>query len=460
MAEKIAARAAGEIKNSLNLKILIIGMLALLLLIPAGMVKGLIREREHRKADVIGEISSKWGNAQTVSGPVLTLPYKRYYKNDKGEDRYNIRFMHFLPDELKIAGELHPEVRYRGIYEAVLYNTGLTLSGRFSVPAVSKLNIPSENVMWSRAFLSVGISDMRGIKERIAAELNGKAVEFEPGIKTSDVLTSGVSLLWPMPPGGKELAFRIPLNLNGSENLSFVPVGEETRVEMASEWPSPSFTGAFLPEERQVGDTGFSAQWRVLHLNRNFPQQWIGEKQDIDDYAFGVKLFIAADVYQKSTRTAKYAVMFIAFTFLAFFFSEVMNRLRVHPIQYLLVGFAVLVFYTLLISLSEHVGFDAAYLISAGGVIALVTGYARGVFGNRYLTLTIGGVLFILYLYLCIVLQLEDYALLMGSVGLFTVLAVVMYATRKVDWYAIQMESAGAAQAPPEPAPEPPAPPA
>jgi inner membrane protein len=197
-----------------------------------------------------------------------------------------------------------------------------------------------------------------------------------------------------------------------------------------------------LPVERTVTEQGFTAKWKVLHLNRNYPQYWKGRGHDLSQSTFGVRLFRPVDIYQKSMRTAKYALMFIVFTFMAFFISEVMNRLRVHPVQYLLIGLAMIVFYTLLLSISEH-------LISAGAVIGLFSGYAKAILKNRAVTVMVSGVLAILYAYLYILLQLEDYALLMGSVGLFGVLSAVMYLTRKIDWYAIQPEALNSSRVPP-----------
>ena len=209
-------------------------------------------------------------------------------------------------------------------------------------------------------------------------------------------------------------------------------------VKINSSWPSPSFNGAFLPVSREVKKDGFSASWKILHLNRNYPQFWEGAQYKVTPSAFGLQLILTADIYQKSTRLAKYSIMFLIFTFAAFFFSEIINKRRVHPIQYILIGMAILIFYTLVLSLSEHMSFNYAYILSAAAVTLIISGYAKAIVTNSRFAFTILGILTILYCYLFIILQLEDYALIMGSIGLLVILAIVMYITRKINWYEVE----------------------
>jgi inner membrane protein len=279
---------------------------------------------------------------------------------------------------------------------------------------------------------------MRGIKENTQIVFGEKSYPVSPGLKTTNISSSGVSSSIPLPPTGKEIPFSFKLNLNGSEQINFTPVAKETNIHMTSSWASPSFNGAFLPTEREITDKGFHATWKVLHLNRNFPQYWQGDQYRVGDSNFGLKLLITADIYQKSTRISKYALMFIIFTFAAFFFSEIITRNKVHPIQYLLIGLAVILFYILLLSISEQLNFDYAYLLSSIIITCVITGYSKGILKNNYFTTTVFSLLTILYLYLYIVLQLEDYALIMGATGLLIVLITVMYITRKVDWYSLE----------------------
>lgn len=424
-----------KVKESITFKVVVIGLLVLLLLIPAGMVRSLIWERERRQADVVREISSKWGNEQVVAGPVLSLPYERTLKGPENKPVTYTAYVHVLPDQLDISGDIQPEIRYRGMYEAVLYNTVLSLKGSFSMPDLKALGVSPRDIRWDRAFLSVGVPDMKGLKETIGLKLNGVETIMNPGIASPDVLGAGLSSAIPDLRREEKLSFDLRLNLNGSQWLGFVPVGKVTTLALSSSWTNPSFDGAFLPEKREVGPKGFSATWKVLHLNRNYPQAWIGGEQKINGSAFGVKLVIPVDAYQKSTRTVKYALLFVALTFMAFFFSETMNKVRLHPFQYLLIGLALIVFYTLLISISEHLSFGKGYLISSVATILLITGYARGILGKASLAVAVCGVLTVLYGYLYILLQLEDLALLLGSIGLFVILAIVMYLTRKINWH-------------------------
>ena len=235
--------------------------------------------------------------------------------------------------------------------------------------------------------------------------------------------------------------FNFNVKLKGSEYINFVPVGKVTDIELSSDWNNPSFDGPFLPDSREIDDDGFTAHWNVLHLNRNYPQAWIGAQHKVKDSAFGVNLLIPVDSYQKSERSIKYAILFIGLTFLVFFFIEIINKKRVHPIQYILVGLALCLFYTLLLSISEHTSFNIAYGISTLLTIGLISTYTKTVLKSNALTGLMGGILIILYLFIFIIIQLQDYALLMGSIGLFIILGLVMYFSRKIDWYQINNET-------------------
>jgi inner membrane protein len=431
-------KAGDFIRTSATLKILGIGLLVLVLLIPTSMITSLMQKRESRRDSVVREINQKWGNSQTITGPFFTVPFKSFYKDKKNDQlKFRINYLHILPETLNITGQIDPQIRYRGIYEAVLYNSQINLTGNFTIPIVNQTNIEPDNILWDKAILSLGITDMRGIKSNIIINFNDREYKVSPGLKTTDLAASGVQCAIPLSPQQHDNKFSLQLNLNGSEQINFIPTGATTNVSLKSTWNSPSFNGAFLPVSREVSDKGFSAEWNILHLNRNFPQLWAGDQYNINNSSFGLKLLITADVYQKSIRIAKYALMFIIFTFSAFFFSEIINKKRVHPIQYILIGLAIILFYVLLLSLSEHFNFNLAYILSATAITATITGYSKGILKNNYFSLTVFGILTILYAFLYIVLQLEDYALLMGSIGLFIVLSTVMYITRKIDWYTL-----------------------
>lgn len=424
------------VKNSIALKLLAMAVLSVLLLIPTVFIMVLIEDRANTQEQAIAEVSSKWADMQTITGLILSIPYKTYLKNTEGETTEEIKYAHFLPDELNIAGVITPQTLSRDIYEVVVYNAKLKINGKFFAPNFNNYSIASENIIWPDAFISLGIPDMKGLEENIALNWNGSDYKFNPGIKTNDVLDSGVSIKVPV--GNYENNFSLELNLNGSQKLNFIPLGRETNLQLTSNWANPSFQGAFLPDEREVSESGFSANWKVLHLNRNYPQQWLGSASpSVKNSAFGVELLIPVDQYQKTTRSIKYAIMLIALTFLIFFFVEVLNKKRIHPIQYILVGLALCIFYLLLLSISEHLNFNQAYIISSIATILLITAYAKSVFKNNKLTLLQSLILVILYGFMYIIIQLEDYALIIGSIGLFVVLAIVMYISRKIDWYEI-----------------------
>ena len=439
-------KANNWVKNSITIRLITIGILILLLLIPVTMVRDLIREREYRQKDAIQEISAKWGGEQTITGLVLSVPYYVNSKvyDDKDNSYKLVRtkeYAHFLPDQLIIEGDVSPEMRYRGIYEVIVFNSSLRIEGSLPYPDLKDWKIKNEDIIWDETFVSLGLSDLKGIQDNITVNWNEKRIDLNPGIQTSDVIFNGLSRRIPL--NDKDtvksiLNFTLDININGSSSLFFVPLGKSTLVTLNSTWKNPSFDGAFLPDNREISKDGFTANWNVLHQNRSYPQQFLGSTRGINQSAFGVNLFVPVDEYQKSMRSAKYAVMFITLTFLIFFFVQILNKVRIHPIQYIIVGLALCVFYTLLIALSEHISFDASYLISSVSIITMITLYSYSIAKNSRLTKIIGGILTLLYLFIYSILQMQDYALLMGSIGLFVVLGIVMYLSRKIDWYAVQ----------------------
>lgn len=437
-------KASNWLRNSITIRLFTIGILILILLIPVSMIEGLIHERENRQEEAQKEISEKWGHRQTVKGPVLTVPYdvyeKIYDKNEASQYRMvsTTHYAHFLPEKLNMKGSLLPEVRYRGIYEVIIYSTNIELSGFFLSPDMNEKEI-NKTLRWNDAFIAIGISDLRSIKEAVKLSWNNKEYSFEPGVITNDVIGSGISVPVSVEPavvnGTSQYTFNVNLKFNGSSNLSFIPLGRSTEIKLASAWKNPKFDGAFLPDSREVNEKGFSANWKVLNLNRSYPQQFSGTINGIDESAFGVSLLMPVDQYQKSMRAAKYAVLFIALTFMVFFFLQVIHKVRIHPFQYILVGLALCIFYTLLISFSEHIYFGLAYLVSSASIVLLITFYAQGTFRNIKLSGMLASILIILYGFIYIIIQLEDFALLTGSIGLFIALGFVMILTRKIDWY-------------------------
>lgn len=433
------------LKNNIYFKIGAIVVIALLLLIPTSMIESLIFERENTQREAIVEVSSKWGEEQTLSGPFISIPYYRYVKEfskkDSTEKVIQIKeYLHILPSELNISGNINPEKRYRGIYEIVVYNSKIDISGTFDNIDFSAFDIPMENILLDKAEFVVGIDDLRGIEEQVQLKWNNDEVSFNPGVSSNDVVRGGINALLTMKPDDNlKYNFNFHLDLKGSQLLYFTPVGKVTDINISSEWNNPSFNGAFLPDSRQVTSKGFKATWNVLHLNRNFPQSWTNSRHSIGESAFGIDLLLPVDSYQKSYRSIRYAILFIGFTFLVFFFIEVLNKIFIHPIQYILVGVALVVFYTLLLSISEHLKYNIAFIISALSTLLLVSGYVRAILKSGKLTMLISGILAVLYAFIFVIIQLQDYALLIGSIGIFIILGLVMYFSRKIDWYDLNL---------------------
>lgn len=426
-------------RNAATFKIGAIVILVLLLLIPVQMITGLIRERNQMQAQASEEISATWGQAQQIAGPVLSIPYNFFYYDKDKRVVQETRYMHFLPEKLAITAEMKPEIRKRGIYEIPVYQSGIQLHGHFRFPDPSSLKIDPNQIRWDEASISSGIPDMRGIGDKMVLNFEGQEIDFEPGLEQQDLFRSGVQakvLLNTAEPGN--LHFDYTIQIRGSNKLEFVPLGKETLVALKSSWADPKFSGAFLPEFREVTAAGFEARWKVFNLNRNFPQQWTGSQFSFDTAAFGVDLLIPVDNYQKTTRTVKYAIMLIGLSFLVFFFLEILNDMRIHPIQYVFVGLALCLFYTLLLSISEQASFNVAYGLAGGATILLVSLYAKAILKSTKLSLMLFSLMFVLYSYIFVIIQLQDLALLFGSIGLFIVLALVMYLSRKIDWYAVR----------------------
>jgi inner membrane protein len=427
-------------RNAVTFKVLSIAILALILLIPNSMVQSIIHEREDRRQEAIQEISSKWGLSQTVTGPVLNIPYHRYYRNSENKLVKSKNVFHILPEQLSVNGVVDSEAKHRGIYEAVVYTSDLDLKGEFVLPELDDFPQDQVEIQWDDAYLSLGLSDIRGLKDEIQLNWTGKTGVFVAGVPDDDLFASGLNVKTPLS-GPDSLASRYPFQLNlrfnGSSDLRFVPLGKSTSVGLSSAWPDPSFDGSYLPDTHKVDESGFTANWKILHLNRNYPQWWSNSKHSISESAFGVSMLLPVDIYQKSIRSTKYAILFIGVTFLLFFFIEILNKKMVHPIQYILVGIALVVFYSLLISLSEHISFDLAYLLAAMAVAMQITLYSFSVLKTKKLSAIIGSVLALLYFYIYILLQLQGYALLMGSVGLFILIGFTMYLSRNVNWHQI-----------------------
>jgi len=429
-------------KNSAIIKMAVIALLSLLLMIPVVLIDSLVMERKQRQTEALEEVSSKWGLEQQLVGPILTVPFTTYDLNKENE-RINVtrRMAYFLPDQLNIRGTLTPEVRYRGIFKVPVYQSDVVIQGYFEAPRFDSGH-PNTEIDWDEAFLSIGITDMRGISKPVSFNWNGNELAYEPGVSINNLITSGITLTKPFSREvpSEKYQFDINLSVNGSRRMSFVPIGKETTVTISSAWNDPSFDGAFLPASRDISDEGFTATWKILELNRNYPQKWIDKNFEMAGSAFGVALLLPNDNYQLTERSMKYAILFIALTFITFFFIEILQKKKVHPVQYILVGFGLVLFYLLLLSLSEHIGFNFSYLIASAAIIILISGYSSTILKNNRLVYLMASFLAILYGFLFVLLHMQDFTLLIGSIALFLILSTLMFISRKIDWYNLSVK--------------------
>jgi inner membrane protein len=426
-------------RNSISLKLLIIVTLSLILLIPSTMVKKLIAERSYRKNETTQLITEKWGAGQTLVGPLIQVPYERIVKYKNGNQEVISSEFFIFPSNLEVDGNVHVAKKHKGIYDVLIYSGNLKLKGNFKPSDFKDWPERYSKILWKDSRLILGISDLKGMTKTTLLQWNNSEQKFTPGVSFCNLTQKGIRAKVDVDPNGPN-SFDIGLKLNGSGRLYFTPVANQSTIKLASNWGSPNFDGAFLPEKSEITDSSFTAQWLTTEMNRSYPQILTSESNSYQTnlQEFGVDFIFPVDTYQKSTRSVKYAFLFIAFTFLIMFFAEITSSKRIHPVQYLIVGLALVVFYSLLIALAEHISFNTAYLIGSITIICMNTFYIHSIYKNLKTTMIIGIALIVLYTYLFTILQIADYALLLGNIGLVIALAVVMIFSRKVDWYGIR----------------------
>jgi len=442
-------------QNSTILKLLGVGALILVMLVPLLMIGGVLRERLQRRNEAVDEITGAWGKEQNIIGPVLCLPYRcrvtvvrevpagdgRVERREVEETQ--IANAYFLPESLKINGDVRTQLLHRGIYEAAVFRAQVNVSGRFPIPDLATLKIDPAAVQWQDAFVTIAVGDLRGTREGLVLDWGGEKLPLLPGSQLPGYTTGATGMLRHDKAMSAPIDFSIALDVNGSGGIFFAPFGVQNEAELKSNWPDPGFRGAFLPAERSVRADGFDAKWKISYYGRDYPQQWTSRsgnerfnERAVSASVFGAQLLSILDAYRYIERSIKYGVLFFVLVFTTFFLFEVTARQKIHPFQYLMVGAALCLFYLGLISISEFLGFGWAYLIAAVAATGLITWYCRYFLGGGVRTLMIGAGLGGVYTFLYITLRQQDYALLMGSIALFLVLGVVMFVTRRVDWYA------------------------
>jgi inner membrane protein len=442
---------------STSIKVASIIIIALVLMIPEAMIKSTVGERLERKNSAFNEAAAGWGGEQNLSGIMICVPVEYQTTVEKKKEVKNngsleteivtevvktVKYLHILPDMFNARSTINPEVRRRSIYEFVFYETESIVSGKFILKDIAEYNIGGGVVKWDESRIVMGIQSMEGISENVKVSFGGSDISMEQGLILKDIFVSGLSSKVNIDyEKDKEIEYNYRLNLRGSEQFSITPLGKNTDIKLISSWADPSFTGSFIPVKSLVNEKGFEAEWKVLDLNRNYPQNWIeweDHKTNINSSGFGVKLINPVDDYCKIFRSVKYLFLFITLTFTMFFLIETFQKKKIHPIQYLLVGSAISIFYILLLSISEHIKFDIAYIISAFSVSMMLSLYSLSVLKNRKFGILTGASTALLYAFLFILLKNQDYAMLLGSIGLFLSLGIIMYATRKTDWYNVK----------------------
>ncbi len=432
-------------------KVLMIVLLTGLLMIPLAMIQGVVFERSAYRNQASYDIASSWTGEQQFLGPLLVVPYKDHYTVkvwDEQLKRYDIEEKSLLkrliiaPEKLQVDGEVTTETRKRGIYAVPVYHSRLAVAGTFSLERLADFSLPDgHRLEWQPAYLSLMVSDVRGVEVQPRLKWDQADIEFASDTQIEGMRSGMHAPLGSLAVQQEPVGFAFDLSLNGMELLRFSPVGKSTRINLNADWPDPSFIGRYLPTSRTIDANGFRANWSLSSFSSAIPQQLEacekGECDGILRETFGVKLFNSVDIYQQSERSIKYALMFIGLTFVSFFLYEVMKGLRLHPMQYLLVGLGLSVFYLLLISLSEHMAFAVAYLVATLASTLLIGFYVSSVLGSIKHGGALAAALLLLYGMLYGILRSEDNSLLMGSLLIFSVLGLVMIVTRRVDWYAV-----------------------
>ena len=459
-------------------RFLIVGLLALLMFIPLFFVSAVIDDRANFSRQTVREVGAEWGGSQLISGPVLIVPVEGPVTfsevvqvtdpvsgqlRQEQQTRTEIRprpAVHLMPEDFDLDIATTTDIRSRGIFDVPVYSGTARAAFDFDTSAAAGLLSEGERLLWDQAYLRVSVSENRALRGETTLTVDGRALTLEP---RADGIAGVTAALGDPREAGD---FALTLGFNGASDLQATPMGRNTSVTMTSDWPHPSFFGAFLPDGSEIGEDGFSATWTIPHLARPLPQ---AAREDYDGIArqqsaFGVRFFQPNDFYAQAFRAARYGILFIALTFLTVLLIENRTQKPTHPVQYILIGLAQSIFVLLMVSYAEQIGFGAAYALSAGATTILLTlfGWAGLKLGKR--SLVLGIMLAVTYGVLYLILRSADYALLAGSTLAFLALALTMFMTRNEDWYGPEGTRkpwfGGARPTPPETPPEtPPAPP-
>lgn len=463
-----------RITNSSLLKVFIIFVLTLLMLIPMTLINDLVNERKNREQEVSSEIALKWGRDQVVTAPVLAVPYdyllETVKKDSKGKDlmvtSVEEDWVFLLPNNNTIMTDIKPEILKRGIYNTVVYNADIELKGDFLGIKKSELSVDITALKWQKSKLIFGVEDVKGLSTNpkvtfggidYPLHINNQIFRLFPNNMIADIPLANMD--------ASKASFTLKMELRGSKSLNFLPLSNQTNIEAKGSWNNPSFNGGYLPEERHVSEQVFEAKWSIPSFSRKLPMQWEGSNGRIYSFS-GVNLSsemryssaseapidysseVATDTdmvqinflpeinnYQKINRVAKYGILIIILTFASLFFTEIIKKQRFHVIQYILIGAAMVMFYSLLLAISEHLGFNTAYFVAAIATIFLIASFIWMITMDKRTMLLFGGILALFYSFIFVLMQLRDYSLIVGTVGVFVILAVLMCVSAKINWF-------------------------
>ncbi len=446
--------------KTLLIKTGVIAIIGIILLMVLESVSGTISERTKFQNVAKNSVAKSWTGAQNVFGPILVVPYTIKWDREewsKDGKRKIVRHKtqngkkYILPADTQIKANIATDIRYQGIYQFPVYSTDLNINGNFSSENIAEqvhVVLPSQTALltYGQPYLAVSVSDARGINSIPLLKWSAKEYAFKAGSQLS-FMDKGIHA--PLPNDflqsivkQKLFPFSLNLSLRGMDEIKFFPTALNYQLSIKSPWPHPKFYGDFLPLSRTVSDQGFEAKWEVSSFASNIEEKiTLCEEQKCENVikgSFGVEFIEPVNSYLQSERSLKYGFLFIVLIFVAFFIFEILKKLPIHPIQYGLVGLAIALFYLLLLSLSEHLSFLLSYVIASIGSVLLISLYLVNVLRNTKTAGMFSGLLTLLYFTLYIIVSAEDFALLMGSALVFFVLAVVMMATRNIDWYQIE----------------------
>lgn len=426
-------------------KMIMVGILTLVLLIPLNLVQDLIMERSGRKLEATQQIAERWGGNVMMMGPILKVPYTFQQETEVIDQKTNkktiqiktfVDYAYFFPSDLNYNTKVDKVDQQKyGIYKAVVFKSKITTSGNFKEFDLEKLGLNAEKMQWDKATLIIKTTNLKSIKSELTVNFNNQQLILETNNDEDEYFDTLESNVFSITKNA-DLSFNYTIDYNGSESIEFIPIGKTTSTSVDAIWNSPSFIGSFSPNDttKKITDKNFHADWKVINVNRPFAQQFTTKLPTLTQYSYGVRLIETVDQYQQNERAAKYGFLVIGLTFLIFFLIQTISKVNIHIFQYTMIGLALVMFYTLLISITEHTNFSTAYIIAAGSVILMLLLYSISVLKNKKISFFISASLALLYTFIFVIIQLEDYALLVGSIGLFLILGAVMYFSRKIDW--------------------------